>query len=535
MRYLGAENWENLLRVFAAKTSRPYERYRSEASSRYPEIATAIAKEFASVWWDDATYKANRAGHASETTSFDSPLKIEVCEHMKEALTRLDESGPLAAELSALRRAQVDGIITTNYDQLLETLFPDFVPFVGQSEILFSETQGIAEIYKIHGSVEKPNSLVLTREDYENFNERNAYLAARLLAIFVDHPVVFLGYSMSDDNVQAILGSIASGLTNEHLDKLRDRLIFIEFDPSATAPSLERSNFSIRGASIPVMRAGVADYEPVYEALASLERHIPVRWLRRMKERVYELVRTTDPVGAVRVIGIEEDSEINDLEVAIGFGVVSHLGIRGIDRGDLLDDVLLDTGKWDAQTLVDEALPGILRRARVTPVFRYLRGADLLTDDGELISEAGVGPEIAERVANHAATISPSPDSYQKKGGELAAEGKMFADLVDEEDAWHALMYATCLPPEAVPIDELRTFLLDHRTDLYETGVVSKNYAWMKGVCLYDRLAFGSVKKPPRKRKPKAKATPSGKTASRAAKPAPARRISPKPRSSRTK
>jgi hypothetical protein len=230
-----------------------------------------------------------------------------------------------------------------------------------------------------------------------------------------------------------------------------------------------------------------------------------------MKERVYELVRTTDPVGAVRVVGIEDDKRIEDLEVAIGFGIVSHLGIRGIDRGDLLDDVLLDTGKWDAQTLVAEALPGILRRAHIAPVFRYLRDANLLTDDGALVPDADVGSEIADRVANHAAIISPSPDSYRQKGDDLAAEGKMFADLVDGEDAWHALMYATCLPPQAVPIDELRDFLLDHRTELYETDRLSWKYAWMKGVCLYDQLAFGTVKKPAKKRgtkaKPKAKAS----------------------------
>jgi SIR2-like domain len=335
LRYLGAENWEDLLRVFASKTAKPYERYRSEASSRYPEIATAIATEFAEVWWDDDAYKRRRADYESETTNFDSPLKIEVCEHMKEALTRLDEDGEYAAELAALKRVQVDGIITTNYDRLLETLFPDFVPFVGQSEILFSETQGIAEIYKIHGSVEKPNSLILTKQDYEDFNKRNAYLAARLLTVFVDHPVVFLGYSMSDKNVIAILQSIASGLTTDHLEKLRDRLIFIEWDRTSTDPALERSTFSIGPASIPVMRTGVADYEPVYEALAGLERNIPVRWARQMKERVFELVRTTSPVGAVRVVGIDDDKNIDDLEVVLGFGIVGQLGLRGIGRGDL--------------------------------------------------------------------------------------------------------------------------------------------------------------------------------------------------------
>jgi hypothetical protein len=38
----------------------------------------------------------------------------------------------------------------------METLFPDFEVFVGQDEMLFAETQGIGEIYKIQGSIARP-------------------------------------------------------------------------------------------------------------------------------------------------------------------------------------------------------------------------------------------------------------------------------------------------------------------------------------------------------------------------------------------
>ena len=72
-------------------------------------------------------------------------------------------------------------------------------------------------------------------------------------------------------------------------------------------------------------------------------------------------------------------------------------------------------------------------------------------------------------------------------------------------------MYATSLPDNAVPIDELRTFLLDNRTDLYESDALAKRYAWMKGVCLYDRLAFAAAPKArrrARKSKPSTNATP---------------------------
>ncbi|MDT1838087.1 SIR2 family protein, partial [Acinetobacter baumannii] len=79
-----------------------------------------------------------------------------------------------------------------------------------QKELLFSNPQQIAEIYKIHGCASKPESLVLTNEDYIDFNARNPYLAAKLITLFVEHPIIFIGYRLSDPNIQGILRAIAS-------------------------------------------------------------------------------------------------------------------------------------------------------------------------------------------------------------------------------------------------------------------------------------------------------------------------------------
>ncbi len=139
---------------------------------------------------------------------------------MASTLERLDEEGPYAEELASIRKATVDGIITTNYDPLLEHLFPSYRSFVGQEELLFSEVQSIGEIYKIHGSWERPDSLVLTARDYAEFDRKNPYLAAKLMTIFVDHPIVFLGYKLGDRNVNRLLSAIAGALSTEHLAKL---------------------------------------------------------------------------------------------------------------------------------------------------------------------------------------------------------------------------------------------------------------------------------------------------------------------------
>src|SRR5207253_5992713 len=122
----------------------------------------------------------------------ESALKGEVSKYLTDAAANLEKSGVLATELNLLRKAVVDGIITTNFDPLLETTFPDFRVFVGQEELLFGDAVGVGEIYMIHGSHKSPDSLVVTRRDYDVFQAKNPYLAAKLMTIFVEHPIVFL-------------------------------------------------------------------------------------------------------------------------------------------------------------------------------------------------------------------------------------------------------------------------------------------------------------------------------------------------------
>lgn len=85
----------------------------------------------------------------------------------------------------------------------------------------------IFEIYKIHGSCDNPASVIITQNDYSEFKHKLTYISAKMLTIFVEHPVIFLGYGIGDLNIREILKGIAEGLTSEQLDKLKNNLIFV--------------------------------------------------------------------------------------------------------------------------------------------------------------------------------------------------------------------------------------------------------------------------------------------------------------------
>jgi hypothetical protein len=500
-RYLGLEDWEGFLRKYAELAGGSYEYYASTADGDYPKMASLIATDLHERWWKDPVFKDSRDYYQGQTGGAQWALKAEISRELASSLDALPRQGPSAEEISRLRSAVVDGVITTNFDPLLEHIFPEFEVFVGQDQMLFAHPQGIGEIYKIHGSYEAPDSLVLTAEDYKTFNERNAYLAAKLLTVFVEHPVIFLGYSLADRNVFAVLRSIASVLTNANIGELQDRLIFIEWvsDPTE-AHTLRPIPFMTDGFAIPMQNAKVADYLDLFEVLGGLERRFPAPVLRQLKERVYELVQTNDPKGKLFVQDLEPDIDATEVDVVLGVGAIEKQLLRsykGLDRNQLAEDVLGGKSELDPRRVLTEVLPSIGRHIHV-PVFKYLREAGLLEDDGVLRDKASVDKRVAFRV-DHIKDHFKVPGTYRKRAEAAVADVQSFKELAEQHDPLHVLIYIGVLPDERQDAAALKRFLLKHPPP--EDGEVFYTTQWYKAVCLYDWLQFAKRAKAPPKRR----------------------------------
>lgn len=174
-------------------------------------------------------FKTSRESSKSDILKGTSPFKIEIAKYMYESSEHIKKEYIKETELlKKAGRKSVGGVITTNYDCFLENVFEDYEKYIGQEELIFSTIQGIAEVYKTHGCCTKPETIVINEKDYIEFAERNAYLAAKILTIFLEHPIIFLGYSISDKNIESILKAIVKCLSPSNLNKLIERLIFVE-------------------------------------------------------------------------------------------------------------------------------------------------------------------------------------------------------------------------------------------------------------------------------------------------------------------
>ncbi|UYB51919.1 SIR2 family protein [Xanthomonas sp. AM6] len=489
-RYLGLEDWKGLLSKFCV-TGKPFEYYLSTANGSYPLAAQILARDFNAHWWSSSDYIASVDRFREKAINESSALRIEICEYLKSLDQAIALSTSYADEVRLLSNLNVDGVITTNWDLFLEQVFPDYKVYVGQEELLFSNPQEIGEIYKIHGSCGRPESLVLSDSDYDKFNERNAYLAAKLITLFVEHPVIFMGYSISDSNIQSLLKSISLCIGRDKIDQLRKNLIFIQRPSVGENHSISDTYMTVDGVQIPLVLIKTDNFIEIYEAIDKTKRKIPARVLRFCKEQLYELVQSAEPEKKLCVVGIDEIDNKDDVEFLVGVGVVgaghapalAGIGYAAIENQDLIHDLLHEDRAYDARQIVDFAIRSAGRNTKNVPVMKYLRAIGINSRDEYIASGLALDKWVDRDVKDFRTKQYAAP--FRRRWRNSNAE-EVIAGCTPE----NAAAYIPFLHPGKIDLEALRCFLIGNEEKMdYERSNYASSYR--KLACFYDRLKWG--------------------------------------------
>ena len=118
-RYLGLEDWEGLLKRFATLNNVDYQYYFSSSGGKLPRIASLIAEDLHERWWKLPEYEKSRNRYKEYNTNKYSALKIEISHYLKGKMDIKIQDKILLEELDLCKKIVIDGIITTNYDNLL--------------------------------------------------------------------------------------------------------------------------------------------------------------------------------------------------------------------------------------------------------------------------------------------------------------------------------------------------------------------------------------------------------------------------------
>ena len=246
---------------------------------------------------------------------------------------------------------------------------------MGQSQLIFSSIQGVAEIYKIHGSIEVPESIVINAEDYREFDSKSAYLAAKLMTIFMEYPIIFMGYSISDVNIQNILKAIVGCLNSAQVKQLQDRFVFVEYKHDIGKVDVTPYTIMIDGKPLIMSKITLSDFMPLYTAIGNKRAKLPVRILRKFKQELYSYVITNTPTATLRVASIE-DYRVPDEELVLAVGRADQLGVRGlsgINGNDWYRNVVLGDLVFTADELLEHSYPVLIKQnSNRLPLNKYL-------------------------------------------------------------------------------------------------------------------------------------------------------------------
>lgn len=301
-RYANGLGWEELLRHLSdecPEIDRKFAYYKQKYSDLV-DIGTIFAEKYNNWAWGsgDTVFPSELYEDGNSPEIY---FKHTVAKFFKKLID--DQVVSMDGELGLLKKIHPHSIITTNYDQLLEVVFKDYAPIIGQ-KILYANHASIGEIFKIHGCVSDAKSIVITRDDYNSFIKKKKYLSAKLLAFFAEHPLIFIGYSAEDANIRAILSDIDEILSED--GNLIPNIYILEWDSkelNSDYPRRERLIPVAENKSIRIKSIVANDFSWVYEAFGASKalQNVNPKLLRSLLARTYDLVRSDIPRNPVQV------------------------------------------------------------------------------------------------------------------------------------------------------------------------------------------------------------------------------------------
>lgn len=275
-------------------------------------------------------------------------------------INELADEAEITANHKILARLPISTYWTTNYDKLIEKALaeagkiPDTKYRIKQ--LSFTKRGRDAVVYKMHGDIEHPDEVVLTKDDYESYHVRMQPFINALSGDLVSKTFLFLGFSFTDPNLDYILSRVRIAYsTDQRQHYCIQRIVVAE--PGEAQAETEYRERKQKLFIQDLLRFGiktilVSDYSEITDILRQLE------WAYRRK--------TVFLSGAAHEYGRWESSEAENFiytlakEIAsLDFRIVSGFGL-GVGSSvitGVLEHVYMSGKRLDSDQLILRPFP----------------------------------------------------------------------------------------------------------------------------------------------------------------------------------
>ncbi|MEG0234039.1 MAG: SIR2 family protein [Hafnia sp.] len=299
-RYADGLDWSGLIKKLMSEcpeVDKQFAFYKQKNESLV-DIGSILSEKY-SIWaWGSGNehFPKDLFNENYKSSIYVKHVISQYCEELK--IIKSEQSDK---EIEGLQEICPHSIITTNYDNIVNEMFPDYQDIVGQ-EILKTSYNSIGEIFKIHGSCNKPETLVFDRDDYDDFSKKKKYLSAKLLTFFAEHPLLFIGYSAEDDNIKSIISDIDEIISDN--ETIIPNIYMLRRDEQITNNSYPPSEVNItteNNKNVRIKYIVANDFSWVYKAFSAQPamKSVNPKVLRALLARNYKLVNSDIPKHTV--------------------------------------------------------------------------------------------------------------------------------------------------------------------------------------------------------------------------------------------
>ncbi|CQH34748.1 Uncharacterised protein [Yersinia enterocolitica] len=206
-------------------------------------------------------------------------------------------------------------------------------------------------MYKIHGCVSNAEELIITEKDYDSFESKYELIRAQLLSLFIHNPVIFIGYSISDKNVQKILKTIFSYVpTNSDLaKKIRDNFLLVEYEPESQSTTIVEHDIYIgAGTTIRINKIKTDNYSEIYTSLSELILPVSAMDIRKV-QKVWNEIKSG---GDIEVKITEDLDQLKNGQMVLAVGSHKRVKYEYQTKPEMMQDYFKIVDEANKQLIV---------------------------------------------------------------------------------------------------------------------------------------------------------------------------------------
>lgn len=150
---------------------------------------------------------------------YDSSDKITIIKKVRDMFSSSYDEISDSSIHESISSLPISNVITTNWDDLLEdTFYKKGVEYtkVWKDEQLSSVLNSGINIIKLHGTLEDPNSIIFSEDDYNGSYNANPLMKVFLSMLLSRSTILMVGYSYQDTNFKVVYDFVKKQLGENH-------------------------------------------------------------------------------------------------------------------------------------------------------------------------------------------------------------------------------------------------------------------------------------------------------------------------------